>query len=82
MGGGGHQAEVYSRSGGGYSQTIAGGHGFPGSGPSSGSGGSDGGKVAAASDGACDSTRAARISSKIRPQEPGGGEAQIAAPRG
>ena len=30
---------------------IAGGHGFPGSGPSSGSGGSDGGKVAAASGG-------------------------------
>ena len=51
MGGGGHQAEVYSRLGGGSAQTIAGGHGFPGSGPSSGSGGSDGGKVAAASGG-------------------------------
>ena len=28
MGGGGHQAEVYSGSGGGSAQTIAGGHGF------------------------------------------------------
>ena len=50
-GGGGHQAEVYSGSGGGFAQTIAGGHDFSGFGPSSGSGSSDGGKVTAASGG-------------------------------
>ena len=43
--------EVYSGSGGGFAQTTAGGCGSPGSGPSSGSGSSDGGKVVAASGG-------------------------------
>ena len=43
--------KLSSGSGGGSAQTIANGHGFPGSGPSSGSGGSNGGKVAAASGG-------------------------------
>ena len=51
MGGSGHQAEVSSGSGGGIAQTIAGGCGSPGSGPSSGSGSSNGGEVVAASGG-------------------------------
>ena len=69
MGGGSHQAEVCSGSGGGSAQTIAGEHGYPGSGSSSSSGSSNGGKVAATSGSrdtdspACarDSTRACGI---------------------
>ena len=51
MGGGSYQAEVYSGSAGGSALTIAGENGCHGSGPSSGSGGADGGKIAAASGG-------------------------------
>ena len=49
MGGGSYQAEISSGSVGGSAQTVASEHGRPGSGPSSGSGGADGGKIAAAS---------------------------------
>ena len=46
---------------------IAGGHGCPGSGPSSGSGGSDGGKIAAASGGGdTESPAGARDSTRAR----------------
>ena len=42
-GGGGYQAEVWYGSAGGHDSTIPGGRSYPGSGPSSGSGGSSGG---------------------------------------
>ena len=69
MGGDGQPAEVSSGSGGGFAQTSVGKYGSPGSGPSSGSGDSYGGKVTAASGGGepetsagvCDSGRACGV---------------------
>ena len=51
MDGGGYQAEVWSGSAGGHASTFAGGHSYPGSNLSPGSGGAGGGEITAASGG-------------------------------